>query len=47
MLKSTASETRLAGAAIGNGWIDPTTQYPAYIDFAVTKGLLKPNTKVT
>ncbi|KZW04158.1 carboxypeptidase KEX1 [Exidia glandulosa HHB12029] len=36
--------TPLQGVAIGNGWIDPLTQYPAYVDFAVTKGLIKTGT---
>lgn len=36
----------LRGAAIGNGWIDPRRQYPAYIDFAVKVGLLEENSDV-
>ncbi|RDB19792.1 Pheromone-processing carboxypeptidase KEX1 [Hypsizygus marmoreus] len=33
----------LRGAAIGNGWIDPRRQYPAYLEFAVKVGLLEEN----
>lgn len=31
--------------AIGNGWIDGRHQYPAYVDFALEKGLIKRGTK--
>jgi len=37
----------LKGIAIGNGWIDPREQYPAYGDFAYEKGFIKPGTKVS
>ncbi|KAF8841565.1 carboxypeptidase KEX1 [Paxillus ammoniavirescens] len=30
----------LRGAAIGNGWIDGRNQYPAYLEYAVTHGIL-------
>ncbi|KAI6034620.1 Alpha/Beta hydrolase protein [Pisolithus microcarpus] len=30
----------LRGAAIGNGWIDARNQYPAYIEYAVARGLV-------
>ncbi|GAA5923503.1 uncharacterized protein JCM15063_003667 [Sporobolomyces koalae] len=33
---------RLAGLLIGNGWIDPWNQYPAYLDFALAAGVIKP-----
>lgn len=33
----------LRGAAIGNGWIDSRTQYPAYLDYAVKHGILEEN----
>ncbi|GAA6011719.1 hypothetical protein JCM11491_000728 [Sporobolomyces phaffii] len=33
--------TRLGGVLIGNGWIDPWNQYPAYLDFALDAGVIK------
>ncbi|KAG6331996.1 hypothetical protein ID866_7090 [Astraeus odoratus] len=30
----------LKGVAIGNGWIDARSQYPAYIEYAVARGLV-------
>lgn len=36
----------LAGIAIGNGWIDPLRQYPAYAEFAYEKKLIKKGTEV-
>jgi hypothetical protein len=36
----------LKGIAIGNGWIDPKTQYQGYVDFAYEKGLIKQGSKV-
>jgi hypothetical protein len=36
----------LRGIAIGNGWIDPKTQYQGYVDFAYEKGLIKEGSKV-
>ncbi|KAF8559462.1 carboxypeptidase KEX1 [Imleria badia] len=30
----------LRGAAIGNGWIDGRHQYPSYLDFAVSQGIV-------
>lgn len=40
---STASllPTQLKGLLIGNGWIDPYNQYPAYLDFALQAGVIK------
>lgn len=34
----------LKGLAIGNGWMDPLNQYPAYAEFAYEKGLIKKGT---
>jgi len=31
---------KLAGIAIGNGWVDPSTQYGAYADFLAGKNML-------
>ncbi|GAA5961249.1 hypothetical protein JCM3765_002884 [Sporobolomyces pararoseus] len=33
--------SNLAGLLIGNGWIDPWNQYPAYLDFALNAGVIK------
>jgi len=30
----------LKGIAIGNGWVDPYNQYPAYATFAYENGLV-------
>jgi hypothetical protein len=30
----------LKGIAIGNGWIDSKTQYPAYLEYGLKHGLL-------
>lgn len=35
---------KLKGLAIGNGWVDPLNQYPAYAEFAYQKGLIKKGT---
>lgn len=36
----------LKGIVMGNGWIDPQTQYKGYADFAYEKGLIKKGTPV-
>lgn len=33
--------SNLEGLLIGNGWIDPWNQYPAYLDFALDAGVIK------
>ncbi|KAF8165686.1 pheromone-processing carboxypeptidase KEX1 [Crassisporium funariophilum] len=43
ILNSTLS-IPLRGIAIGNGWMDSRTQYPAYIEYAVKTGLVEENT---
>jgi len=40
-------EVPLAGIAIGNGWIDSRTQYPAYIEYALKVGLFKEGSDVS
>ncbi|KAM0793726.1 hypothetical protein ACM66B_001150 [Microbotryomycetes sp. NB124-2] len=41
ILDSTRIATKLKGLLIGNGWIDPVNQYPAYLDFALQSGIIK------
>lgn len=43
ILQTTTLTTPLQGLLIGNGWIDPYSQYPAYLTFALKSKLLKPN----
>ncbi|QRV72368.1 Serine carboxypeptidase [Ceratobasidium sp. AG-Ba] len=45
LLKTSSPKAPLRGVAIGNGWIDGRNQYPAYVDFALEKGLIKKGTK--
>lgn len=40
------TEFRLKGLMIGNGWIDPRNQYPAYLPFAYETGLVKTGSAV-
>ncbi|KZT62946.1 alpha/beta-hydrolase [Calocera cornea HHB12733] len=42
-LKTTLIKTPLKGIAIGNGWIDGRTQYPAYYEFAKKNNMIKPD----
>lgn len=41
ILKAPRLPTKLKGLIIGNGWIDPYNQYPAYLEFAVKAGVVK------
>ena len=43
----TFQEVPLVGIAIGNGWIDARTQYPAYLEFALKAGLFKEGSEVS
>ncbi|EKM79988.1 hypothetical protein AGABI1DRAFT_84490 [Agaricus bisporus var. burnettii JB137-S8] len=42
-LLSSIRDVPLKGVAIGNGWIDPKTQYKSYIDYSVKAGILEEN----
>lgn len=42
--KTNLVSTPLKGLLIGNGWIDPYSQYPAYVDFAYQEKLLMKGT---
>ncbi|KZO97969.1 alpha/beta-hydrolase [Calocera viscosa TUFC12733] len=44
-LKTTLIKTPLKGIAIGNGWIDGRTQYPAYYEFAKKNNMIKPESE--
>lgn len=45
-LLSSIRDVPLKGVAIGNGWIDPKTQYKSYIDYSVKAGILEENSAV-
>jgi carboxypeptidase C (cathepsin A) len=45
ILKSTHVNTPLKGLLIGNGWISPREQYPAYLTYLVDNGLIKKNSQ--
>lgn len=40
LLKSPIEGLNLQGIAIGNGWVDPREQYPAYADFALAHNMV-------
>jgi carboxypeptidase D len=44
ILKTTLISMPLQGLLIGNGWIDPWYQYPAYMPFAYSTGVIKAGT---
>ncbi|KAL8283707.1 hypothetical protein RQP46_005502 [Phenoliferia psychrophenolica] len=46
ILKTTQLPTKLKGLLIGNGWIDPINQYPAYLEFALAAGVVKKGSDV-
>ncbi|KAK4704204.1 carboxypeptidase D, partial [Phenoliferia sp. Uapishka_3] len=46
ILKTTQLPTKLKGLLIGNGWIDPVNQYPAYLEFALAAGVVKKGSDV-
>lgn len=41
LLRSTLVQTPLKGLIIGNGWISPRDQYPAYLDYVLEKELVE------
>lgn len=43
LVHSNDIKLKFKGVAIGNGWVDPVRQYPAYIDFASTYGMITPD----
>ncbi|GAA5887724.1 hypothetical protein JCM6882_001510 [Rhodosporidiobolus microsporus] len=43
ILKTTLVSTRLKGLLIGNGWISPREQYPAYLDYLLDNKLVRKN----
>lgn len=40
-VSETETEYNLKGIMIGNGWIDPKNQYPAYLPFAYANGIIE------
>lgn len=46
ILKSADLPNNLKGLLIGNGWIDPLNQYPAYLDFALEAGIVKKDSPI-
>jgi cathepsin A (carboxypeptidase C) len=40
ILQNPDEDLRLEGVAIGNGWVDPYEQYPAYVEFSYENGLI-------
>lgn len=46
LLKPNNVPLRMAGIAIGNGWIDARVQYPAYVEFGLQAGLFSVNSAV-
>ena len=45
LLQSTLISTPLKGLLIGNGWISPRDQYPAYLDYVLDRGLVERDSK--
>ncbi|KAI9039521.1 serine-type carboxypeptidase kexA [Aspergillus affinis] len=43
---SSKAQWKLGGLLIGNGWISPVDQYPAYLNFAYEEGLVQENSQV-
>jgi hypothetical protein len=46
ILKTTLISTPLKGIAIGNGWFDGRSQYPAYYEFAINAGVIRKGSQV-
>lgn len=40
MLNQSNNDIKIKGIAMGNGWVDPITQYPAYAKYAYNKSLI-------
>lgn len=43
---SGSAQWKLRGLLIGNGWISPVDQYPAYLSFAYEEGLIEEHSRV-
>lgn len=45
LLKTHLVTPPLKGLLIGNGWVSPSDQYPAYLDYLLKRGLVGKNSR--